>query len=138
MKTITKELKKNIQAHSNGDYNDWCHMKYDGRRRMFRGINKKEFIEAQTRRIHRIYIRITSEDYKESNLRKAYNYIKEWAKPIHYNYQKVTMYGKTHLYACSPVYGLKDYNKARLLEIKGHEKQCEWLMAVSKKVAQKQ
>lgn len=44
------------------------------------------------------------------------------------NYSKVAMMGETYLYACSPVYGHNDYNKARILPKKGNEKFCEILI----------
>lgn len=44
------------------------------------------------------------------------------------NYTKVAMYGHTFLYACSPVFGHTDYNRSRILEIKGNERFCELLI----------
>ena len=41
------------------------------------------------------------------------------------NYAKRPMYGHTHLYFCSPVYGHQDYNKWCALPIKGNEAFCE-------------
>ena len=41
------------------------------------------------------------------------------------NYAKRPMYGHTHLYFCSPVYGHADYNKWRAIPIKGNERFCE-------------
>lgn len=41
------------------------------------------------------------------------------------NYAKRPMYGHTHLYFCSPVYGHADYNKWRAILIKGNERFCE-------------
>lgn len=114
---------------------NWFNMKYDGRKKEFRGIDKKDWFDAKGKAFRRRYIRTTANDYILSNLRKAYLSIKEWSKPEHGNYQKVAMYGNTWLYLCSPIFGHKDYNKSRLLEIKGHEKQCEWLINVSKRVA---
>jgi hypothetical protein len=37
------------------------------------------------------------------------------------NYTKVPMMGHTHLYFCSPSYGLADYNKVRTCAIEGNE-----------------
>lgn len=113
----------------------WFNKKFDGRKKEFRGIDKKEWFDAQKKAIRRRYVRTTSKDYEVSKLRQAYNAIKEWSKPEHGNYQKIAMYGHTYLYLCSPIYGHSDYNKHRILEIKGHEKECEWLMNVSKRVA---
>lgn len=41
------------------------------------------------------------------------------------NYAKRPVFGHTHLYFCSPVYGHSDYNKWRAIEIKGNEAFCE-------------
>ena len=41
------------------------------------------------------------------------------------NYAKRPMYGHTHLYFCSPVYGHADYNKWRAIPINGNERFCE-------------
>lgn len=40
-------------------------------------------------------------------------------------YAKRPMLGHTGLYFCSPVYGHQDYNKARMIDIKGNERFCE-------------
>lgn len=129
MKTITKDFLTLFQNPN------WFNLKYDGRKKMFRGISKDEWYVAQQKAIRRRYFRTTSADYVVSNLRKAYLSINEWSKPEHGSYQKVAMYGHTWLYLCSPIFGHSDYNKSRILEIKGHEKQCEWLMKVSERVA---
>lgn len=40
------------------------------------------------------------------------------------NYAKRPMYGHTHLYFCSPVYGHRDYNKWSAIPIQGNESFC--------------
>ena len=129
MKKITKGFLSLLQKP------EWYFMKYDGRRREFRGIDKKAWDEAKKKAFRRRFIRTTSEDYVVSQLRKAYLSIKDLSKPEHGRYQKVAMYGYTWLYLCSPIYGHSDYNKSRLLPIKGHEKECEWLIKVSERTA---
>lgn len=138
MKTITNELKNYINEHHEGGYNDWHNLKYDGRKRMFKGISRAEFAEAKEKHIHRLYIRLYINDsarYMKSDLRRAYETIREWAKPEHGSYQKVAVYGNRHLWLCSPIHGHRDYNKSRLLEVAGHEKQCEWLIKVSERIS---
>lgn len=44
------------------------------------------------------------------------------------SYTKVAMLGDSWLYGCSPVYGHRDYNKARILPIAGNERTCELLI----------
>jgi hypothetical protein len=137
MKRITKELVEYINSHDARyhDMHDWHSLRYDGRRKMFRGIAKEDFIAAQKRHLYRVYIRPSEAYYNKSALRKAYEYICDWSKSENGNYQKIAVMGKRHLWAASPRYGFADYNKARLMEIAGHERECEWLIAVSRRIA---
>lgn len=136
MKRITNELKEYIRNHHNGGYKDWHTLKFDGRKKMFRGMDKADFTEASEKHFYRIYIRMNDANkYTKSDLRKAYEYVKEWAKPEHGSYQKVAIYGNKHLWLASPRYGHKDYNKGMLLEVTGHENQCAWLVRVSERVS---
>lgn len=129
MKKVTKEFLTIFQNPN------WLDIKFDGRKKTFRGISKEDYYVARQKAFRRRFIRTTAADYVVSNLRKAYISVKEWSKPEHGNYQKVAMYGHTWLYLCSPIFGHSDYNKSRILEIEGHEKQCEWLIKVSNRVA---
>ena len=126
MKKITKDFLSLLKSPH------WYNEKYDGRRREFRGIDKESWEEAKKKAIYRRFFRTKSEEYV-SQLRKAYITIKNMSKPENGSYQKVAMYGYSRLYLCSPIYGLCDYNKSCLLPIKGHEKECEWLIKVSEK-----
>lgn len=49
------------------------------------------------------------------------------------NYSKFPMLGHTHLYFCSPVYGHSDYNKRRMIEIKGNERFCDLVIRYANK-----
>lgn len=49
------------------------------------------------------------------------------------NYAKRPMYGHTHLYFCSPVYGHADYNKWRAIPIQGNERFCELVVRYADK-----
>jgi hypothetical protein len=60
-------------------------------------------------------------------------YLKEQCADPTSPYAKRPMYGYTHLYFCSPIYGHSDYNKWRTIEIKGNEKFCEKLIAYADK-----
>jgi hypothetical protein len=55
-------------------------------------------------------------------------FFQEQKKRGYDNYTKVPMMGHTWLYACSPIYGHSDYNKARMIEIKGNERYCALLI----------
>lgn len=47
------------------------------------------------------------------------------------NYSKIAMYGQTHLYFCSPIYGHKDYDKVRCCKIEGNENFCFKIIELS-------
>lgn len=49
-------------------------------------------------------------------------------------YTKRPVMGKTHLYFVSPTYGFDDYNKRRMMPIKGNERFCELLVRMGDKV----
>lgn len=53
------------------------------------------------------------------------------------NYSKIAMYGHTHLYFCSPIYGHKDYNKVRCCTIEGNENFCEKIIKISERTYKK-
>lgn len=48
-------------------------------------------------------------------------------------YTKRPIMGRTHLYFASPVYGHRDYNKWRSIEIKGNEHFCEVICRLADK-----
>lgn len=112
---------------------NWYNLKYDGRRKEFQGISREEFQTAKAKAFYRRFVR--SPYNPKSNLRRCYESIREWSRPECGNYQKIAIYGNTWLYLCSPVYGHSDYNKARLMPIKGNERECEFLIKVSKRIA---
>ncbi len=51
--------------------------------------------------------------------------LKRECQDVNSNYAKRPMMGNTWLYFCSPVYGHSDYNKRRMIPIKGNERFCE-------------
>lgn len=112
---------------------EWYNRKYDGRKREFKGISRDEFKKAQEKAFYRHFVR--SPYQVKSLLRRCYENILDCSRPECGSYQKIAMYGATWLYLCSPVFGHRDYNKARLMPIQGNEKECEFLIKVSKRVA---
>lgn len=50
------------------------------------------------------------------------------------NYTKVPMMGHTHLYFCSPTYGLADYNKVRACNIEGNEAFCNKVIDLGERI----
>lgn len=112
---------------------NWFNMKYDGRRREFKGISKKSFEAAKDKAIYRRFWR--SGYNPKSLLRRSYESVIDCARPENGSYQKIVMYGYTNLYLCSPIYGHSDYNKRLLIPIEGNERECEFLMKVSNRVS---
>ncbi len=108
----------------------WYDMRYDGRKKIFRGITRDEFKTAVNKHFARNFVKpYKPESYEKSELRRAYEYAAEWSKPEHGSYRKIVMRGHTWLYLCSPIYGHADYNKARLLEMRpGREKAIKWFL----------
>ncbi len=49
------------------------------------------------------------------------------------SYAKRPMYGVSHLYFCSPLYGHQDYNKRRMIKIDGNERFCELVINYANK-----
>ena len=49
------------------------------------------------------------------------------------NYTKRPMIEGKHLWFCSPYYGYKDYNKHKMMPIKGNERFCELLVKLADK-----
>lgn len=127
-----RTMKKNYQIFMQSH---WWDRKYDGRRKDFKGITRSEFAMAKEKAIQRRYY--STRYYEKSLLRRCYESVVEWGRPENLNYQKVVMYGHTYLYLCSPLFGHTDYNKSRLMPIKGNERECEFLMKVSNRVANK-
>lgn len=62
--------------------------------------------------------------YMGDRYTRIVNYLKEQCQDPRSNYAKRPMYGHTHLYFCSPVYGHSDYNKWRAIPIQGNEAFC--------------
>lgn len=82
---------------------------------------------------YRIYARNYCDFYSNNRRHFALAMLKEeMSRPID-NYSKQPMLGHTHLYFCSPIYGHNDYNKRKMLEIRGNERFCDLLVSVGNK-----
>ena len=72
--------------------------------------------------------------FYHGNLRQqVVDALKRECQNVTSNYAKRPMMGHTWLYFCSPVYGHSDYNKARMIPIKGNERFCELVIKYSDK-----
>lgn len=88
-------------------HDGWFVQKYDGRKRIFRGISCEEYrtiSDKHTERISKNYI-------------PQYAPIKELQQDIEFyrragRYTKRLIIGHTHIYWASPAYGHSDYNKS--------------------------
>lgn len=72
-------------------------------------------------------------EYQGDTYHYIIQYLKKQCADPTSPYAKRPMYGYTHLYFCSPIYGHSDYNKWRALKIEGNEKFCEKLIAYADK-----
>lgn len=61
------------------------------------------------------------------------NYVKSMLKRKFDNYSKIPVLGKTHLYFAHPIFLHSDYNKVRLIEIKGNEKLIQIIFSLFNK-----
>lgn len=89
-----------------------------------------DFFLEETERKRREYPPYTERNERMIAYRKLLEYLKMPKSP----YAKRPIYGYTHIYFCSPVYGHKDYNKWRSIPIKGNERFCEILVNVGKRI----
>lgn len=85
----------------------WFVLKYDGRKRIFKGITREEYRAMSDKHIERI----------GKNYIPKYEPIKELQRDITFyrkagRYTKRLIIGNTHIYWASPVYGHQDYNKS--------------------------
>lgn len=71
--------------------------------------------------------------YQGDRLTTIVNFLKLQCMEPESNYAKRPMYGHTHLYFCSPVYGHQDYNKWCALPIEGNERFCETVIRYADK-----
>lgn len=72
--------------------------------------------------------------FYHGNLRQqVVDALKRECQDVTSNYAKRPMMGHTWLYFCSPVYGHSDYNKRRMIPIKGNERFCELVIKYADK-----
>lgn len=77
--------------------------------------------------------RMERDNYIYTDKQRAMTMLREWIADPTSNYAKKPMYGFTHLYFCSPVYGHRDYNKWQAIPIKGNERFCELIVKLGEK-----
>ena len=63
--------------------------------------------------------------WKGNERKHVVDMLKRECQDVTSNYAKRPMMGHTGLYFCSPVYGHQDYNKRRMMDVKGNERFCE-------------
>lgn len=75
---------------------------------------------------------LKSAEYNRANARHlAAKRLREEIAHTRDNYTKVPMTDGTNLYFASPNYGLKDYNRAYMMPVRGNEKFCDLLLSIS-------
>ncbi len=86
---------------------DWCYIKFDGRKKIFRGMTKAEFSAAKDRHFAHQRARYGSLAGKCYAL-EIVESLKRYAGT---RYEKIIIEGSEHLYIASPLYRHTDYNK---------------------------
>lgn len=71
--------------------------------------------------------------FKHLKKREITEYFKKYLSGPIGSYTKVPMVWNGYLWAVSPFYGLSDYNKSRMIEVKGNEDFVNKIMAYAKK-----
>lgn len=87
----------------------WEYMKFDGRRRCFRGMTKAEFAAAKDRHFAHIRARYGSAPECKCKSLETVDFLKRYART---NYEKIIIEGNKHLYISSPIFLHADYNKS--------------------------
>lgn len=101
-----KEVMKNYQIYT---INGWQFMRYDARKRIFRGIYRSEFDQAKEISVHRLSRKsVQCLDARCESL-KVLDYCKRMRGTSH---EKKIIEGGKHLWLASPVYKHQDYNKS--------------------------
>lgn len=112
--------------------------RYDGRKAQFKGVDAVEYAVAYEKKLYRAFYKNCTER-KVHRYREVFNEVKYNLTRPRDNYTKLPIVGNTYIYNASPVFGHRDYNKARLIEIKGNERFINWLFAyVEKKTGMQQ
>lgn len=106
--------------------------RYDGRMAQFEGVDAREYVVAYEKKRSR-YIIWSFPERKEHRYREVFKEVKYNLTRPRDNYTKLPIIGDIYIYNASPVFGHKDYNKARLIEIKGNERFINWLFAYVEK-----
>lgn len=114
-----------------------CDMRrYDGRKAQFKGVDAVEYAIAYEKKLYRSFYKNSPEI--KHRYRRVFNEVKYNLTRPRDNYTKLPIIGNTYIYNASPIFGHRDYNKARLIEIKGNERFINWLFAYVEKKTGKQ
>lgn len=87
---------------------DWCYIKFDGRKKIFRGMTKAEFAAAKDRHFAHQRARYGSAPEGRCKSLETVGFLKKY---VNTNYEKIIIEGNEHLYIASPIYRHGDYNK---------------------------
>ena len=68
--------------------------------------------------------------YKGAQRHNVVDMLRREIQDVTSPYAKRPMYGNTGLYFCAPLYGHDDYNKRRMIDLKGNERFCELVVSI--------
>lgn len=112
--------------------------RYDGRLEQFKDVDAAEYVVAYEKKISR-YIIWNLPERKEHPYREVFNEVRYNLSRPRNRYTKLPIIGNAYIYNASPEFGHQDYNKSRLIKIKGNERFINWLFAyVEKKTGERQ
>lgn len=89
--------------------NEWQFMNFDGRKKIFRGIDRKEFENAKNKSINRLSHKVVTQLDQRCDSLKALDFLKRCRGT---SCEKRIIEGGRNLWFASPVYGHIDYNKS--------------------------
>ena len=89
----------------------WMFERFDGRKKLFRGITKEEFAAAKARCFKRWGG--SSELKEKCAILETVEFLKKY---VNTNYEKIIIEGNKHLYIASPIFLHSDYNKGIFAE----------------------
>lgn len=92
---------------------EWQFMKFDGRKKIFRGINRSYFEDAKNKSINRLLHKVVTQLDQRCDSFKAVDFCKRLKGT---SCEKRIIEGGRNLWFVSPVYGHLDYNKSVFAE----------------------
>lgn len=92
---------------------DWAWLRFDGRKKIFRGIKREEFLQAKDKHFAHL---LKNCGVKQITRCNSLRVLDSLLPRVGSSYEKVIIEGRKHLYIVSPVFLHADYNKSIFAE----------------------